>query len=81
MPETLSAITMKLLVKNAEERYQTASGLEADLGQCLSEWETKGRIDSFPLATHDVPERLPIRRSYTGGSAMFSALRACRAHT
>src|SRR5882762_11050820 len=31
VPEPLSAITMKLLAKNAEERYQTASGLEADL--------------------------------------------------
>jgi len=26
---------MKLLAKNAEERYQTASGLEADLRRCL----------------------------------------------
>ena len=29
--QLLSAITMMLLAKNAEERYQTASGLEADL--------------------------------------------------
>src|SRR5258708_5679500 len=39
VPETLSTITMKLLAKNAEERYQTASGLEADLRRCLAEWE------------------------------------------
>src|SRR3954452_24364346 len=31
IPEPLSAINMKLLAKNAEERYQTAAGLEADL--------------------------------------------------
>jgi hypothetical protein len=37
MPEPLSGITMKLLAKNAEERYQTASGLEADLRHCLAE--------------------------------------------
>jgi hypothetical protein len=36
----MSAITMKLLAKSAEERYQTASGLEADLRRCLTEWET-----------------------------------------
>ena len=40
VPESLSAITMKLLAKSAEERYQTASGLEADLRRCLTEWET-----------------------------------------
>src|SRR3984885_3314825 len=39
IPEPLSAVTMKLLAKNAEERYQTASGLEADLGRYLAEWE------------------------------------------
>ena len=48
VPEPLSTITMKLLAKNAEERYQTASGLEADLRRCLAEWETHGRIDRVP---------------------------------
>src|SRR5712664_2799792 len=47
VPEPLSTIIMKLLAKNAEERYQTASGLEADLRRCLGEWESGGRIDSF----------------------------------
>ncbi|HEY6767874.1 MAG TPA: serine/threonine-protein kinase, partial [Candidatus Sulfotelmatobacter sp.] len=60
VPEPLSAITMKLLAKNAEERYQTASGLESDLRRCLAEWETQGRIDPFPLGTHEVPNRLLI---------------------
>src|SRR5882672_4927398 len=40
VPEPLSAITMKLLAKNAEERYQTDSGLEADLRRCLAEWRS-----------------------------------------
>ena len=35
VPEPLSAIIMKLLAKNAEDRYQTAAGLEADLRRCL----------------------------------------------
>ena len=37
VPEPLSAITMKLLAKNAEERYQTAPGLASDLRRCLAE--------------------------------------------
>ena len=47
VPEPLSAITLRLLAKNAEERYQTAAGLEADLRRCLSDWRSHGRMDSF----------------------------------
>jgi len=53
VPEPLSAITMKLLAKNAEERYQTASGLEADLWRCLAEWESHGCIAPFTLGADD----------------------------
>src|SRR6185312_4098668 len=47
VPAAVSAITMKLLSKTAEERYQTAVGVESDLRRCLSQWETQGRIDDF----------------------------------
>src|SRR5271154_6681542 len=60
IPEPLSAITMKLLAKNAEERYQTASGLEADLRRCLVEWQLNGLINPFPLGAHDGSDRLVI---------------------
>ena len=53
VPGPLSAIVMKLLAKTAEERYQTAAGVEADLRRCLAEWESHGRIDPFPLGAHD----------------------------
>src|SRR4029077_19910029 len=35
IPGPLSAIVMKLLAKTTEERYQTATGVEADLRRCL----------------------------------------------
>ena len=38
---------MKLLAKTAEERYQTAAGVEHDLRRCLAEWELRGA--SSPL--------------------------------
>src|SRR5580698_5365362 len=60
VPEALSAITLKLLAKNAEERYQTALGLEADLRRCLSAWHSHGRIDSFLLGADDLSDRLLI---------------------
>src|SRR5215470_16790805 len=35
IPGAVSAIIMKLLAKRAEDRYQTAAGLESDLRNCL----------------------------------------------
>ena len=58
VPAAVSQIVMKLLAKTAEERYQTAAGLERDLRRCLAEWEASGRIDDFPLGEHDTPDRL-----------------------
>ena len=66
VPEPLSAITMRLLAKNAEERYQTAAGLEADLRRCLSEWQSHGRIDPFPLGADDLSDRLLIPEKLYG---------------
>src|SRR5712664_179888 len=76
VPDPLSAITMKLLAKNAEERYQTASGLEADLRRCLAEWQSHGRIDSFPLGTHDASDRLLIPEKLYGREREIGALLA-----
>jgi PAS domain S-box-containing protein len=60
IPQTVSSIVMKLLSKTAEERYQTASGVESDLRRCLEEWEKLGRIHPFSIGMHDVSDRLWI---------------------
>ena len=66
VPAPVSAITMKLLSKTAEERYQTAAGVESDLRRCLSQWESQGRIDDFTLGAHDIPDRLMIPEKLYG---------------
>jgi len=76
IPEPLSAVTMKLLAKNAEERYQTASGLEADLRRCLVEWQLHGLINPFPLAAHDGSDRLLIPEKLYGREREIDALLA-----
>jgi PAS domain S-box-containing protein len=76
-PRVLSAIVMKLLAKTAEERYQTAAGVEADLRRCLAEWESHGRIDSFPLGARDVCDRLLIPERLYGREREIEALFAC----
>lgn len=47
IPLTVSSLVMKLLAKNAEERYQSAEGLKADLEKCLTQWQTRGAIANF----------------------------------
>jgi PAS domain S-box-containing protein len=66
VPGALSAIVMKLLAKTAEERYQTAAGVEADLRRCLAEWESHGGIELFPLGAEDAPDRLLIPENLYG---------------
>src|SRR5260370_18092231 len=67
---------MKLLARNAEERYQTASGLEADLRWCLTEWQSHGRIDPFPLGAHDSSDRLLTPEKLYGREHEVDALLA-----
>ncbi len=63
VPAPVSQLVMKLLAKTAEERYQTAAGIERDLQHCLADWERKRRIDDFPLGQHDTPDRLVALRN------------------
>jgi PAS domain S-box-containing protein len=76
VPAPVSAIIMKLLAKTAEERYQTAAGVENDLRRCLAEWETRCRIDDFPLGEHDTPDRLLIPEKLYGRAREVDTLLA-----
>ena len=66
VPTAVSAIVMKLLAKAAEERYQTAAGVERDLRHCLAEWEDRASIDDFLLGQQDAPDRLLIPEKLYG---------------
>ncbi len=66
VPAPLSAIIMKLLAKTAEDRYQTAAGLERDLRRCQAQWHAERRVDDFPLSKHDIPDRLLIPEKLYG---------------
>ena len=67
---------MKLLAKAAEERYQTAAGLERDLRHCLAEWERRAFVAEFPLARQDTPDRLLIPEKLYGRGDEVAALNA-----
>ena len=76
VPAAVSAIIMKLLAKTAEERYQTAAGLERDLRRCLAAWEAQQRIDAFPLGEQDTPDRLLIPEKLYGREREIETLLA-----
>src|ERR1700730_5669780 len=76
VPGALSALVLKLLAKTAEERYQTAAGLERDLRRCLAAWEAQHRIDAFPLGQQDTPDRLLIPEKLYGREREIETLLA-----
>ncbi|MET4278863.1 MULTISPECIES: AAA family ATPase [unclassified Bradyrhizobium] len=76
LPAQLSMIVMRLLAKTAEERYQTAAGVEADLRKCLTAWESFGRIGPFPLGLQDASDRLMIPEKLYGRESEIATLLA-----
>ncbi|TDG23413.1 GAF domain-containing protein [Paraburkholderia silviterrae] len=56
----LAAIVERLLAKAAEDRYQSARGVEHDLRLCAEQCRRHGRIEPFALGTADTHERLLI---------------------
>src|ERR1700676_1138960 len=76
VPAAVSALILKLLAKTAEERYQTAAGLERDLRRCLAAWEAPHRIDVFPLGQQDKPDRLLIPEKLYGREREIETLLA-----
>src|SRR5262249_47178425 len=77
VPPAVSVIITKLLAKTAEERYQTAVGVESDLRRCLADWESHGLIDEFPLGEHDTPDRLLILEKLYGREREIGTLLTC----
>jgi diguanylate cyclase (GGDEF)-like protein/PAS domain S-box-containing protein len=66
IPGALSEIVMKLMTKDAQERYQTAEGLKRDLQHCLDEWLEKKSIEPFELGMQDMSNNLLIPEKLYG---------------
>src|SRR5262249_42156072 len=76
VPAPVSAIVMRLLAKAAEDRYQTAGGIERDLRRCLAAWEAERRMEDFPLGEGDMPDRLLVPEKLYGRSREIETLLA-----
>ncbi|HSQ43645.1 MAG TPA: adenylate/guanylate cyclase domain-containing protein, partial [Ginsengibacter sp.] len=58
LPKVISDVIMKLLAKNAEDRYQSAFGVKYDLEKCLEQLLETGKIENFPIAKFDFSGKL-----------------------
>jgi serine/threonine protein kinase len=66
IPTPISEIVLKLMAKNAEDRYQSAWGIRADLEYCDRQLAEIGRIDHIQMALQDVSDRFQIPRKLYG---------------
>ena len=76
IPPTVSNIVMKLMAKTAEERYQSAWGLVADLQTCQRQLAETGIIEDFPLGSQDISEQFQIPQKLYGREAEVDTLLA-----
>ena len=76
VPQVVADIVMKLLAKNAEDRYQTAEGIKADLEKCLNSWQTTGEIADFVPGQFDRSPQLSIPQKLYGREAEVDRLLA-----
>lgn len=74
IPPIVSEMVIKLMSKNAEERYQSSWGLKADLENCWQQLESVGKIEVFPLANQDISERFVIPQKLYGREAEIATL-------
>jgi PAS domain S-box-containing protein len=66
IPKALCQIVMKLLAKSAEERYQSAAGLEHDLQRCMAQWQLRQQISVFVLDEHSIFDKLVFSEKLYG---------------
>ncbi|MGF1990366.1 MAG: trifunctional serine/threonine-protein kinase/ATP-binding protein/sensor histidine kinase [Nostoc sp. ZfuVER08] len=74
VPLVLCDIVMKLMAKNAEERYQSALGLKYDLEVCRRQLQEIGQIERFELGKRDICDRFIIPEKLYGRQAEVETL-------
>ena len=66
IPDELSNVVLKLISKNAEDRYQSTNGIIEDLKKCLSILNGNNLNQEFQLGSNDISEQLQIPQKLFG---------------
>ncbi|MBI4783286.1 MAG: PAS domain S-box protein [Oscillatoriophycideae cyanobacterium NC_groundwater_1537_Pr4_S-0.65um_50_18] len=72
--QPVSNLILKLMAKNAEDRYQSAWGIKADLERCAQQLAEMGQINTISLGLQDVSEQFRIPQKLYGREAEIAAL-------
>jgi PAS domain S-box-containing protein len=74
IPQPVSDLILKLMAKNAEDRYQSAWGVKADLERCAQQLAEMGQINTILLGLQDVSEQFRIPQKLYGREVEIEAL-------
>src|SRR6185369_9122562 len=74
LPAVLEEIVLRLLAKSPEDRYQTATGLLADLERARTELASSGQITPFSLGQLDYDGTLRVPEKLYGRAAPLKTL-------
>ncbi|MHC5893556.1 AAA family ATPase [Nostoc sp.] len=66
IPKPVADIILKLMAKNAEDRYQSAWGIKADLEICADQLAEIGQINCIQLGLQDVCDQFQIPQKLYG---------------
>ncbi|WP_414529044.1 AAA family ATPase [Nodularia chucula] len=74
IPPILAKIVLKLMAKNAEQRYQTAKGIKYDLEYCQQLFLKNNENNLFKLGEKDISDRFQIPDKLYGRETEVKAL-------
>jgi serine/threonine protein kinase len=74
IPEVISSIVLKLLLKNAEDRYKSAAGVQTDLATCLQRLRPDSTIEGFPVGAADYTSRFQFPQKLYGRESELKEL-------
>jgi len=74
IPEVISTIILKLLRKDADDRYQSAAGVQADLEKCLQLLGPDNTIEGFGLGETDFASRFRYPEKLYGRESELKVL-------
>jgi predicted ATPase/signal transduction histidine kinase len=66
MPPVVVDIVLKLMAKNAEDRYQSSLGLKFDVENCLYQLKETGKIEVWEIGKRDLYDRFLIPEKLYG---------------
>ncbi|MEN8244781.1 MAG: serine/threonine-protein kinase PknK, partial [Thermodesulfobacteriota bacterium] len=77
VPNVVSEIVLKLLSKNAEERYQSTVGIRLDLEICIRQLIDTGFVERFTIGENDRAEKFQISQKLYGRETELEILLRC----